>query len=107
LNLRGDLYTSLINKDVAFYDERKTGDLCNCYPILMDIYIVSRLNSDTSVIQEGLSTNVSMFVRSFIFILASFVLLFVLSWELTLAMLATIMPVIIFSVFYGGVMKTL
>ena len=28
-NLRYDLYESLINKDVEFYDERKTGDLRN------------------------------------------------------------------------------
>jgi hypothetical protein len=28
LNLRGDLYTSLINKDVEFFDSKKTGDLC-------------------------------------------------------------------------------
>lgn len=27
-NLRGDLYESLINKDVEFFDSKKTGDLC-------------------------------------------------------------------------------
>ena len=27
-NLRNDLYQSLVNKDVEFFDERKTGDLC-------------------------------------------------------------------------------
>jgi ABC-type bacteriocin/lantibiotic exporter with double-glycine peptidase domain len=27
-NLRGDLYASLINKDVEFFDSKKTGDLC-------------------------------------------------------------------------------
>jgi hypothetical protein len=26
-NLRKDFYESMINKDVAFYDERRTGDL--------------------------------------------------------------------------------
>lgn len=68
-------------------------------------FIVSRLNSDTSVIQEGLSTNVSMFIRSFFFILGTVVILFYISWVLTLAMLASIMPVIIFSMYYGKQMK--
>lgn len=27
-NLRTDLYKSLLRKDVEFYDERKSGDLC-------------------------------------------------------------------------------
>ncbi|CDW80051.1 abc transporter b family protein [Stylonychia lemnae] len=92
-NLRQDLYESLVNKDVEFFDSRKTGDL------------LSRIGSDTAVIQEGLSTNVSMFLRSFIFIIVSFIFLFILSWQLTLAMIASIMPVILFSVFYGNMMK--
>ena len=28
LNLRQDLYESLLNKDVEFFDSKKTGDLC-------------------------------------------------------------------------------
>jgi hypothetical protein len=27
-SLRGDLYASILNKDVEFFDSRKTGDLC-------------------------------------------------------------------------------
>lgn len=92
-NLRSDLYSSIVNKDVAFFDDRKTGDL------------LSRLNSDTSVIQDGLSTNVSMFIRSFIFIIAAIIVLFIISWELTLATLGTIIPVIVFSFIYGKKMK--
>lgn len=37
-NLRRDFYDSIINKDIAFFDERRTGDL------------ISRLNSDIQVI---------------------------------------------------------
>ena len=33
-NLRKDFYTAVINKDIGFFDERRTGDL------------VSRLNAD-------------------------------------------------------------
>ena len=69
------------------------------------IHLVSRLNSDTSVIQDGLSTNVSMFVRSFIFIILSFAILFYISLALTLATLASIMPLVVYGVFYGKAMK--
>jgi len=66
---------------------------------------VSRLGSDISVVQEGLTTNVSMFLRSLIFIIASMVIVFVISWELTLVMIASIVPVILFSISYGNMMK--
>jgi hypothetical protein len=46
-----------------------------------------------------------MFLRSFIFIAVSFGFLFVISWVMTLVTLATILPVVIFGVFYGKKMK--
>lgn len=58
------------------------------------------------MIQEGLSTNVSMFLRSLIFIIVAFIFLFIISWEMTLVMIASILPVILFSVCYGNYMKT-
>jgi ABC-type multidrug transport system fused ATPase/permease subunit len=103
--LRLDLYSSLINKDVEFFDSKKTGDLCKIFLSKTPSFLVSRLGSDTAVIQDGLSTNVSMFLRSFLFILVAFVFLFLISWELTLVMIGTIIPVIAFSVFYGKYMK--
>jgi ABC-type multidrug transport system fused ATPase/permease subunit len=67
--------------------------------------LVSRLGSDIAVVQEGLTTNVSMLLRSIIFVIASLVIVFIISWELTLIMIAAIIPVMIFSVSYGNVMK--
>ena len=66
---------------------------------------MSRLSSDTAVIQNGLSTNVAMFIRSVIFVLTSFIFLFVISWQLTLTIVVSIMPVVIFSFFFGNIMK--
>jgi len=37
-NLKSDYYKEIINKDIAFFDERRTGDL------------ISRLNSDIAVV---------------------------------------------------------
>ena len=66
---------------------------------------MSRLSDDIGKIQQGLSVNVAMFIRSMIFVIVSFVFLFVLSWQLTLTILVSISPVIVYSVFFGNVMK--
>jgi len=42
-NIRKDYYTSVINQDVAFFDERRTGDLRKYQ---FNLFVVSRLNSD-------------------------------------------------------------
>lgn len=78
--LRNRLFKSLLDKDVAFYDEARTGDL------------LSRLNSDTQVVQDGLSTAVAMFIRSFCIIVALIVIMFTYSWKLTLWALLLILP---------------
>lgn len=46
--LRGDLFDSIVEKDVEYFDSRKTGDLCNNNSL--NYCIVSRLSSDTTVI---------------------------------------------------------
>lgn len=71
------------------------------YTDLSDLTIVSRLGSDTAVIQGGLSTTVAAFIRGIVFVLISFVFLFIISWELTLTIVVSILPVIIFSIFFG------
>lgn len=62
---------------------------------------MSRLNSDTQVIQDCLSTNVSMFVRGSVFIICTLVILFIYSPILTGVTLCGIIPVMIFGGFYG------
>ena len=79
----------MINKDIAFFDETKTGE------------ILSRISSDTGVIQDGLSTNISMFVRSFIVIVATLIICFVISPTLTGITLGGIIPIVVFAVYYS------
>lgn len=38
VNLRQDLYISIINKDIAFFDARKTGDFCNLKLVNVNFY---------------------------------------------------------------------
>ncbi len=49
--LRGDLYAAVLRQDIAFFDETRTGELTN------------RLASDTAVLQNTVSVNVSMLLR--------------------------------------------
>jgi len=46
-----------------------------------------------------------MLIRSFVSIIAAITILFTISWQLTLAMLGSILPVIIFGGIYGNAMK--
>ena len=46
-----------------------------------------------------------MFIRSVVFVIASLVIVFIISWELTLVMIASIIPVMVFGVNFGREMK--
>jgi len=50
-----------MEKDMSFFDTRRTGEL------------LSRLNSDVMVVQDGLSSNVSMVARGVVVVLEAFV----------------------------------
>lgn len=93
MRLRYDIFYFLINKDVEFFDETKTGD------------ILSRISSDTSVIQDGLSTNISMAIRSIITIGMNIAILAYISWKLTLLTVASIIPVVILAAANGWFQK--
>ena len=68
---------------------------------------MSRLNSDIQVIQDTLSTNISMFVRGMLFIIIVLVLLCVISAPLTGVTFAGIIPLCLFASFYQRWMRTL
>jgi len=94
-HLRYDLFMNLVNKDVGFFDKNKTGDL------------LSRISSDTEVVQNGLGTNISMFTRSVVFIVVSVVILCLISWKLTVVVLGGIVPICAISFFYAFKIKDL
>jgi ABC transporter fused permease/ATP-binding protein len=80
-SLRTALYSAIVSQEVAFFDERRTGELTN------------RLASDTTVIQNTVTVNLSMLLRFFIMGLGAIGFLFYTSWRLTLITLA-IVPVV-------------
>ncbi len=88
-DLRRDAYGKLLEQEIAFFDEHKTGDL------------TSRLASDTTVLQNAVSANLSMILRNFASSVGGVAMLFVTSWKLTLVMLAIVPAVAFGAVIYG------
>ena len=70
-------------KDVAFYDSFKTGEM------------LSRLGSDTQAVQDGLTTNVAMFVKSACIAVGCVFILCTYSVPIGFITLAIVMPQII------------
>lgn len=71
-DLRLRLYRHLLDLPVAFYDEWRLGDL------------LSRLSSDTTVVQTVLSDDLLTFVQNVTTIAAAIVAIFLLDWRLAL-----------------------
>ncbi|GAM25851.1 hypothetical protein SAMD00019534_090260 [Acytostelium subglobosum LB1] len=93
--MRKDLFSAIIKQDIAFFDQSRTGELVN------------RLASDTQVLQNTVTVNISMAVRYTIQVIGAIILLFITNWKLTLVMLGVIPVIIISAVFYGKKVKLL
>lgn len=88
-DLRRLLYGKIVAQEVGFFDERRTGELVN------------RLASDTAVVQNAVSVNISMALRNAAQAIGGFVLLFYTSVQLTLVMLLAIPPIAISAMLFG------
>ncbi len=87
--LRADLYTNLVAQEIAFFDQRRTGEL------------TSRLSSDATVLQNTVSVNLSMGLRNLVMVVGGLALLVVTSPRLTLVMLAIVPAVALGAVVVG------
>ncbi|HLM71106.1 MAG TPA: ABC transporter transmembrane domain-containing protein, partial [Polyangiaceae bacterium] len=87
--LRTSLFQSLMQQEVAFFDERKTGEL------------TSRLASDTTVLQDTVSVNISTGLRFIASAVGGLGFLLYTSPVLTLVMLSVVPPVALGVVAFG------
>jgi ATP-binding cassette subfamily B protein len=87
--LRKQLFSHLLEQEVAFFDERRTGDLA------------STLVADTGVLQSAVSVNVSMLLRNGAMVVGGLGMLFWTSARLTLVMLTVVPAIAIGAVAYG------
>lgn len=88
------LFSSIIKQDIGFFDKSRTGELTN------------RLASDTQVIQNAVTVNISMLARYTLQMLLSISLMFYISPRLT-AVLLSVVPVIAVSAVQYGKLVTI
>lgn len=80
--LRKQLYSSLVGQDVEFFDKNRAGDL------------VSRLASDTVLLQTAVSLNISVLIRYSIQVIVGIALMAWISVWLTLVLIL-ILPILV------------
>jgi ATP-binding cassette subfamily B protein len=93
--LRQDLYSRILQQEVAFFDQRRTGELLN------------RLSSDTAVLQNAVSSNISMALRNVAQTVGGVAFLFYTSPTLAAMMLVVIPPIAIGARWYGRELRKL
>lgn len=91
--LRASLYGAIVRQEVGFFDERRTGELTN------------RLASDTTVLQNAATVNISMVLRYLVTVTGAIAILAWTSWQLTLVMLAVVPLVVLGAMFYGRILR--
>lgn len=76
--LRKNLFTHLVNQEIAFFDVTRTGEL------------LSRLSEDTQIIKNAATTNLSEALRNLTTALVGLGFMFTTSWKLTLLALVIV-----------------
>ena len=83
--LRERVFRHLIGLSMGFFETEKTGRL------------VSRMTSDIDALQELISQGLVMFVQNILIFIGAVIVIFFMSWELSLAILVIVPPVLIAS----------
>lgn len=87
--LRNRLFGHLVRQPPSFYEERRLGEL------------LSRLSSDLSTVESGLTTKIPSGFQATISFIGTLIILLFMHTRLTLVSLAIIPPIILLAVFYG------
>ncbi len=93
--LREKLFGQIVGQNITFFDQQKTGEL------------LGRLSSDTAVLQNALSVNISMLVRSLVQALGGIGMLFMTSAKLTMFILIIIPPLGFLAARFGRKVKSI
>ena len=93
--LRQRLYRAILSQEIGFFDRHRTGEL------------TSRLASDTTVLQQTLSSNLSMGLRHTLTVVGGIGFLLYTSPRLTVVMLLIVPPVAIAAVVFGRRLRRL
>jgi len=88
-NVRLALYTNLVKLPMSFFSQKRVGELN------------SRISNDISQIQDTLTTTIAEFLRQFILIVGSFIMLASINVKLTIMMVSVVPLVGVVAVFFG------
>jgi len=91
--LRRKLFHTIITKDVEFFDENRTGEL------------LSRISSDTQVVQEGLTMSVGMAVTEVVKVVVVVIILCYYSWVIAIFTVLSLAPGIVFTNYARNLME--
>ncbi len=94
-DIRTKLYNHLLQLPLSFFDNRRTGEL------------VSRVTSDTTVIQSITTSSLAELLRQLFILLGGIAIITVTNPKLTLVMLAIVPLVILSTVYYGRYVRRL
>ncbi|MCX6117663.1 MAG: ABC transporter transmembrane domain-containing protein [Proteobacteria bacterium] len=95
VRLRKQLFTHLLDQDIAFFDGQKTGEL------------QSRLSSDATILQNALSVNISMLVRTAATAVGGLIMLIYTSPQLAFSLLLSLPIAGAGVAAFGGKIRTL
>jgi ABC transporter fused permease/ATP-binding protein len=87
--LRRRLYAHVLSQEIAFFDGRRTGEL------------MSRLASDTTVMQTTVTINASMALRNVVLLLGAVVMMFLISVKLAGVMIGVVPLIAVSAIFIG------
>ncbi|XP_074277730.1 ABC transporter B family member 25 [Silene latifolia] len=79
--LRKNLFSHIVNQEIAFFDVTRTGEL------------LSRLSEDTQIIKNAATTNLSEAMRNLATAVIGLAFMFATSWKLTLLALVVVPPI--------------
>jgi ATP-binding cassette subfamily B (MDR/TAP) protein 10 len=91
--IREQLFSGILRKEMAFFDKQKTGELVN------------RLSSDTEVMSNAVTQNISDGLRALTQSIAGVGLMFYISPQLALFGLATVPPLTVAAILFGRFIK--
>jgi len=94
-DIRKAVYNQLTTLDIAYFEKVRTGE------------VLSRLTTDTTLIETVLTGSFSFAIRSFVIIIGSMIMMFVVSWKLALMVLAIGPAIIIPALIIGKRLKRL
>jgi len=90
VRIRKRLFSHLMMQEVGFFDTTKSGELVN------------RLASDTDVLKNAVTTNISMGLRFSATIVGALIVMLAMSWKLTLLIIGTVPVLVCVAATYGN-----